>query len=396
MIEIQRKEDCCGCSACASVCPKHCIQMKEDEEGFLYPLVDEKECIKCSLCNKTCPIKTQIPDEPKKQSAYLLQHRNEKIRAESTSGGAFTAIAKYVLERNGVVFGAAYDEAFNVKHIYVESYDELKKLRKSKYVQSEIGSAFIQVKDFLRHNRWVCFSGTPCQIEGLVKYIGKKPDNLLLVDIMCHAVPSPLAWRKYLEYQANYISENSSILFRDKSTYGYQYAAMTIISDNKKVYSSGVESDPMLRAFFSDICDRPSCYHCHFKKRYRCSDITIWDCFSVYKFDKQLDDDKGTTRLLAHSDLGRAVISELSTDAIVNEFPVNDVISGVNEMLCSVKENPQRDSFFKDAMSMTGAALFNKYFPISFKIKVKREVREILWKTHMYTTVKRLIHLIKE
>lgn len=396
MIEIQRKEDCCGCSACAAVCPKHCIQMKEDEEGFLYPIVDEKECIRCFLCDKTCPIKTQISDVPKEQTAYLLQHRDEKIRAESTSGGAFTAIAKYVLDRKGVVFGAAYDENFNVKHIYVDNYDELKKLRKSKYVQSEIGNALPQVKDFLRHGRWVCFSGTPCQIEGLARYIGPKPNNLLLVDIMCHAVPSPLVWRKYLEYQRDYVRKASSILFRDKSTFGYQYAAMTIICGNKKVYSYGVESDPMLRAFFSDICDRPSCYNCHFKKRYRCSDITIWDCFPVYKFDKRMDDDKGTTRLLAHSDLGRTVISEISTDAIVSEFPVNDVISGVNEMLYSVKENPQRDSFFKDAASMPGPELFNKYFPISFKIRAKREIRKMLWKTKMYTTVKRLIHLIRE
>ena len=174
MIEIKDKKDCVGCTACTEICPKKCIKMKPDEEGFLYPVVDKSGCVECNACNTVCPIQNPVTEEEKPQKAYLVQHSNEKVRLDSSAGGAFTAIATVVLQKGGVVFGAAYDENFHVQHTYVETVDELKKFRNSKYVQSELGDSFHMVKDFLQKGRWVCFSGTPCQIEGLSKFLRKR------------------------------------------------------------------------------------------------------------------------------------------------------------------------------------------------------------------------------
>ena len=168
MIEIKDKKDCCGCWACENACPKHSITMMEDEEGFRYPLVDKDTCIDCHLCEKVCPIIQVQPEEEKPQWGNLLQNKDPKVLAESTSGGAFTAIAKYVLRQDGVVFGAALNEKNEARHIYVESEDELWRFRNSKYVQSLIGETFKQAKEFLKQGRLVLFSGTPCQMEGLV------------------------------------------------------------------------------------------------------------------------------------------------------------------------------------------------------------------------------------
>ena len=194
MIKIKNKEKCSGCTACVSICPKNCIIMQPDDEGFLYPKVNRDCCIQCGACERVCPILTPIKETPFEQKAFLVQHKDETVRLDSSAGGAFTAIATAILNRGGVVFGAAYDENFQVYHTYVENIEDLKKFRNSKYVQSQIGNCFRKVREFLKQGQWVCFSGTPCQIEGLSKYIGINNEKLLLVDVVCHGVPSPLVW----------------------------------------------------------------------------------------------------------------------------------------------------------------------------------------------------------
>ena len=394
MIEIKEKKKCSGCTACASICPKGCIQMQTDIEGFLYPVVDITKCVECGICERVCPIRNLVIEEQIPQKAYLVQHRNDAVRLDSSAGGAFTAIATAIIQKDGVVFGAAYDERFHVHHIYVENELDLKKFRNSKYVQSDIGDCFKQVKAFLKGNRWVCFSGTPCQIEGLSKYLGKCYERLLLVDVVCHAIPSPLIWSKYLEYQKIGEIKTDNIRFRDKY-YGYKYSTMSFIQNGKNVYHAGSQQDPMLRAFFSDICNRPSCYECPFKKRYRVSDITIWDCFSVYNFDKMMDDDKGTTRVLCHTAKGVTFIHEIKSMAKCMEVPANQLVSGVKEMYESVKENPQRKLFFADAQRLNSIELFDKYYPITLKIKTKTAVRKTLLVTGIYRIIKKYLNKVR-
>ena len=185
---ICERNVCTGCGACAGVCPKHCIFMEADAEGFLYPRIDTDACIGCGLCERTCPASAEKTADSLKQ-AYAAYHRNQDIRQSSSSGGVFTAIAQYVIQQNGIVFGARLDETMGVIHGYADTVEGLSAFRGSKYVQSEIGDAYRQAKEFLKQGRLVLFSGTPCQIGGLRSYLGKPYGNLICQDIICHGVP---------------------------------------------------------------------------------------------------------------------------------------------------------------------------------------------------------------
>lgn len=384
-IEITDKEMCSGCTACASICPKNAIEMARDEEGFLYPKINKDKCINCGLCKKTCPIINKKELNDFKQKAYIFQNKNEKVRIESTSGGAFTAIAEEVIDKNGVVFGVAFDKDFKVKHTYVTSKEELKIFRNSKYVQSDPNESFVKVKEFLVSGKKVLFSGTSCQIAGLKSYLKKEYDNLFLVDVVCRAVPSPLMWEKYLELQEKIYKNPKKIFFREKY-HGYKYSNMSIYGKDKE-YHRGIESDPYLRAFFSNICDRPSCYNCTFKTQFRQSDLTIWDCFNVEKFNTKLDDDKGTTRILCHSEKGKTMIDSLSKKHICEEINVTEALSDFNGIFSKVNYNSLKNEFVKDMNSLSPEELFEKYFPDTIKVKLERNLRNILLKTGLYKKI---------
>ena len=199
MIEIKNKVLCCGCTACSSVCPKGCIQMVSDFEGFKYPSVNTDLCINCGLCEKVCPIKKDKPTDEITKS-YAVRIKDDDILEKSTSGGAFSALSKVVFDADGVVFGGAFDDEFNVIHTYAEKESDGIKFRGSKYVQSDMGECFSKVKKFLDSGRYVLFSGTPCQTAGLLSYLQKPYDNLITVDFVCHAVPSPKVWEKYRDF----------------------------------------------------------------------------------------------------------------------------------------------------------------------------------------------------
>lgn len=395
-IQIDDKSKCCGCTACKNICPQNAIEMKEDDEGFLYPNVNMDKCVNCGLCKKVCPIINKVPEKKTEQKAYVVNNKDENVRSQSTSGGAFTAIAEYVIDNNGVVFGAAFDKDFNVEHTYVTTKEDLKKFRGSKYVQSDLKNTFQEVKEFLNKGKIVCFSGTPCQIEGLKKFLGKDYEKLITVDIVCHAVPSPKFWKLYLKYQKNKLNISNiwNIKFRDKSNYGYKYSTMSIKYDDKKYYE-GVETDPFLRAFFGDLSDRPSCYNCAFKKQYRVSDITVWDCFTIEEFDKKLDDDKGTTRILIHSNKGRFLFENIKNKFYYSEVKPELLVKGVKEMYKSVKENPHRTEFWEDINLMETEKVMEKYFPVkTIRVKSERLLRRTLSKTKFYKKTKKFVKKI--
>ena len=392
MIEIKDKKDCCGCWACENICPKSCISMVEDEEGFRYPQVDKDVCIDCHLCEKVCPVTNAKPDvEHEGQKAFLLQHRDEKILHESASGGAFTAIATYVIERGGVAFGAAYDKDLQVTHQYAECVDDLWKFRNSKYVQSYVGKAYQEAKEFLKQGRMVCFSGTPCQLEGLLNYLRKPYENLVTVDVMCHSITSPKIFRMYVEMQKEkYGDDIENIMFRDKQPYGYKYSSMSVYREGKQIYKEGVETDVYLRSFFCDVNVRPSCYDCKFKKQHHLTDFTIWDCFDVRKFSKEFDNDKGVTRILANTDKANQILSEMNQVARVMEIPVGEAVSGVKEMLHSVNMNPRREAFFKEcAGEFGGGEILQKYFPVSTRAILEKNFRVACCKLGIYSFIKR-------
>ncbi len=383
---IDEKSDCCGCTACKNICPKGAIEMVEDGEGFKYPKINKDKCIDCGLCKKVCPILNKQQFNDFKQKAYLFQNKKEDVRSDSTSGGFYSSIGEYVINNHGVVYGASFDKDFKVEHTKAEKVEELSKFRKSKYVQSNLKDTFKEIKAYLDDKRMVVFSGTPCQVAGLNNYLKKNYDNLILIDIMCHSVPSPLYYEKYKEYILKKMNAKKiiSVNFRDKRKYGYKYSMMTVETDNG-VYSQGIDTDPYLRAFFGDYSVRPSCYNCRFKTQKRVSDITIWDCFNINEIDKSFDDDKGTTRLLVQSEKGLEILNKLESTRL-KEIDLKTAVGRVHEMTHSVKSKQGRDEFFKAINSDENA--IDKYFPITIKTRLNSFVRKTLSVTGLYSSIK--------
>lgn len=392
-LHVAEKGNCCGCSTCTAVCPQDCIRMVSDKEGFRYPSVDDVKCISCGACLHVCPTMHPKAEKPFEQEGFIAQHRDQRVLRQSTSGGAFTAIAQYVLKHHGAVFGAAMDpHDMCVCHICVEKEKDLYRFRNSKYVQSYISKDLLRkMQDYLREGRLVCFSGTPCQVEGVRNLAGRYINNLILIDVVCRAVPSPLAFQRYLEYQKKNIGEAArQVRFRDKY-FGYKYSTLNICTaHNHGSYHEGVESDPWLRAYFSNICNRPSCYECRFRKQYRVSDLTLWDCFQVGRFSKDMDNDRGATRILVHSARGREIIRAVHPDLQMLAVEPKEMLAGTKEMFSSVPVNPKRDAFLQDASDMDGTELFSSYFPFDNRVKLKRSIRRFFLRTGLYSEGKKM------
>lgn len=396
MIEISNKIDCCGCWACESICPKSCISMLEDEEGFRYPQVDKNVCIDCHLCEKVCPVINVQPEVKHGQHGYLLQLKDDAIRKESTSGGSFTAIASWVIQHGGVVYGAAFDGMDNrVKHCAATTLAELGKFRNSKYVQSDIGDTYKDIKRNLQEGKWVAMSGTPCQIEGLVHYLRKPYDKLVLIDVVCYGIPSPGIFSDYLDYMQKKIGGHfKKVLFREKRLC-YNYTSFSLYNENPKLdYHKGVESEPFMRSFFSDMNVRPSCYDCKFKKRYRVSDFTIWDCYDVKQFSKNFDD-AGTNRVLVHTEKGMRILDEIKDSVKLEEYKDLDyLIADEIAMVKSVPMSPKRSAFFLDYQNMEFDAFINKWFPTTWKVRLNSFLRKTAFRLGVYNEAKRLIKKI--
>lgn len=378
MIEIKAKEDCCGCYACYNICPKECITMESDNEGFWYPKIDKNKCINCNLCKKICPIINKPDGSLYEKKSYALFNKNEKIRLESSSGGIFSILAEYVINNHGSVYGAAFDEDFNVKHIKITSLQDIELLRGSKYVQSKINDIFKSIKFNLKNNKIVLFTGTPCQIAGLQSFLQKKYDNLILMDIVCHGVPSPLVWQQYInELEQNYKQNIKSIYFRDKST-GWKKYSVKFLFDKDEYKNFGFK-DIYMKGFLNDIYLRPSCYNCNFKGIERVSDITVADFWGIEKVLPELDDDKGTSLIVIHSKKGKQLFDKLSEKMISNDVNLNEAIKYNPSMISSVKYNGKRKDFFLELNS--GEELINlirKYTKISFEKRVKNKIKLIV------------------
>ena len=366
--------------------------MTEDKEGFRYPIIDTDICINCGLCEKVCPvIHSEKDDVVKPQSGYLAQHKDDNIRKESTSGGVFTAIATWTINQGGIVFGAGFRKGtFVVEHQAVERIEELAIFRNSKYVQSQIRDSFSKALDYLKQGRIGLFSGTPWQIEGLRSFLkGKEYVNVYLVDFVCRGVPSPGVFDKYIQAQQKLIGGVfRKVLFRDKY-YGYHYSSLSLYNIvEEKNYHKGVDCDAYLRAFFSNLSDRPSCYECPFRKRYRHSDMTLWDCFQVEKYTKELDN-KGTTRVLVHSDKGKELVIKISSELRLIPVDPNKLTTGIREMFHSIPMNPLRSQFFEDYTVMEPVLFFQKWFPITWKVRLNTFVRLMCHRFGIYVLAKR-------
>ena len=389
---LAKKNECTGCTACMSACPVNAITMKADNTGFLFPIIDENVCVKCGICSKVCPVINSVVKEKEfYPKAYIVQNKDDKVRFQSTSGGFFSLIAEEIIKLGGVVFGASYDKNFVVCHSYVTKVEDLSKFRNSKYVQSEVRNTYFETKMFLKNQRLVCYSGTPCQIAGLLNYLGEKYDNLVTIDLVCHSVPSPLIFKKYIEYQSKKYGIPDTIVFRDK-TLGYSFSTMAFYKKNisKSFYREGSESDIWFRAFLGGFCDRDSCYNCTFQKWPRNSDFTIWDCFKVNKLNKNFDDNKGTTSAIAWTDKAQNIILSLNKEK-VNLFSISspEVFRSKIQREKFKKMSINRETMYKDANIMDPISFFEKYFKINIQIRAKRMGKKVLYKIGLYNFVRR-------
>lgn len=380
MIEIKTKKDCCGCYACYNICPKECITMESDNEGFWYPNIDKNKCINCNLCEKVCPIINKPNSSLYEKKSYAVFNKNEKIRLESSSGGIFSLLAEYVINNHGSVYGAVFDEDFNVKHIKINSLQDIELLRGSKYVQSRINDIFKSIKFDLKNNKIVLFTGTPCQVAGLQSFLQKKYNNLILMDIVCHGVPSPLVWQQYIdELKQNYKQDIKSIYFRDKST-GWKTYSIKFLFDKDEYKNFGFK-DIYMKGFLNDIYLRPSCYNCNFKGIERISDITVADFWGIENVLPKMDDDKGTSLVVIHSEKGKQVFDKLKDKIILNEVNLNEAIKYNPSMITSVNYNKNREAFFAELNDGADLLeLIQKYTKESFKQKIKNKIKSAVKK----------------
>ena len=365
MIEIKDKSKCSGCHSCMNICPKNCIKMKVDEEGFWYPEVDKEKCIECGICKKRCPILNDMSIE-NKPKAYACYNLDEEIRKESSSGGIFTLLASYIIDNGGIVYGAAFNQNFEVEHIRVTDKQDLSKLRGSKYVQSKLGSTYSKIKVYLEQGKLVYFSGTPCQIDGLLCFLNKKYDNLICQDIVCHGVPSPKVWKHYLK-QFN-LEKNAKIMFRDKST-GWDSYSFTIKQKNKFTQLSS--NNEYMKVFLKDLCLRPSCYDCHSKSLHRNSDITLADFWGIKKVCPEMYDNKGTSLVFINSKKGQEIFNEIISDIKYQEVDINEAIKNNTSSYKSVSIPKKREEFMSNVFNNKFNKCSKKYTKQSLILRIK-------------------------
>ncbi len=362
MITITDKHNCCGCSACVQACPKQCISFEEDEQGFRYPLADKAICVDCGLCEKVCPVLNA--GEPRQPLAvYAAINPNEEIRKGSSSGGIFTALAEAVLNEGGVVFGARFNDQWEVVHAYTESKEGLAPFRGSKYVQSRVGETYRQAKTFLQQGRKVMYTGTPCQIAGLKRYLGKEYDQLLTVDVVCHGVPSPLVWRDYLrDITANNLSQIASINFRDKSTGWKNFRLKINKSDGQVFVDESNRENLYMQAFLGNFSLRPSCHACIAKSGKCGSDFTIADYWGITKTNTSFIDDNGVSSI---------IVNDLKAENILSGLQIQLEKSSIEQF---VKMNP---AYYKSHKRPDNYVLFwSKYNQKNISGVIKKYARQ--------------------
>lgn len=374
MIDIKDKKDCCGCTACQQICPKHCITMQPDDEGFLYPVVDINACIDCGMCEKVCPeLNRNIKTNP--LTTYAAINPNLHIRMKSSSGGIFSMLAEDTIEDSGVVYGAAFDRDWSVRHIKVESSEGLASLRGSKYLQSNLGDIFKDVRTELNSGRRVLFSGTPCQTSGLKKFLRKDYPNLTTVDFVCHGVPSPAVWHSYLkESSQNQIAAITDISFRDKKN-GWKNYEVSIESkkgDSKTINSETFNRNPYIQAFLANLTLRPSCYNCPVKGCSSGSDITIGDFWGIEHIDPSVDDDRGVSLVMVNTSKGNELIQRLGIELKGEEY---DLAVRYNPSIeKSVAVPPYRPLFMKTFTSSGFSVAYRIIFNPALTSRLYRRI----------------------
>lgn len=367
---------CSGCTACAAVCPRHCIDMLPDQDGFLYPRVTADTCIHCKKCERVCPVLNHVPPVKKPLRTFAAKNKDEDCRINSSSGGIFSALAEDVLGQGGIIFGAAVSTDNTIEHQTAESIQELAHLRGSKYVSSQLGDSFRLVQQNLEAGRTVLFSGTPCQVEGLLAFLGHPYNNLLTIDLICHGVPSAKVWADYCKFQEKkYQSQIQQVSFRNKDR-GWKEFSMKLKFANHTVYTASLREDPFLQAFLINLCLRPSCHDCIFKNQNRKSDITLADFWGIQELMPKEDDDRGLSLVFSHTERGMNALLQLRDKIILKEVDSEAAVAHNGAMLKSVKPHHFREYFFHELGKYNFDKLVQNCIQPSYFVRLHRKILE--------------------
>lgn len=358
-------ERCTGCFACLNACPTKSITAIIDKEGFLQPFIDKSKCIVCEKCQKACPMLNESFKEGKKTpTIYAAWCKDKEMLDKSSSGGMFGVLARHVIENGGVVFGAAFDDSLSVLHIMIDSMEKLDMLHGSKYVQSFIGHTYQQAKEALNNDKMVLFSGTPCQIAGLYHFLGKDYNNLYTCDIICHGVPSPGIYKKYLEYIKSKLGKDILKYEMRSKLNGWSPLSSTILflSDGSQTKEDNAFRDPYMNGFLSNLYLRKPCYSCNFAKIERDSDITIGDFWGIgNEIEFKYETKQGVSLVMVNSIKGEKLIDDCKGQFVYEERTLEEAVAGNSMLLPHTIYNKHRADFFKDYEVISFAKLIRKY-----------------------------------
>ena len=375
---LNKKDKCCGCTACLNICPKNAIVMKEDEEGFKYPQIDLSLCVNCGTCEKVCPLTAErTPDEMRQPNVYGAKIKDFSIRMESTSGGMFSALIRNIINKGGIVYGASFDKNMNVIHTRAENIPESEVFKGSKYVQSDLSDIFVQIEKDLKKNLFVLFSGTPCQCDGLRRYLELKKincDKLILCDIVCHGVPSPKIWRDYVKN----LEHNRKIInykFRDKNS-GWHGANIRVDYDDGTSEINTLTVKSYTNIYFNNYITRPCCEKCPYANFDRCSDITIGDFWGIEKANPEFDDNKGVSLILLNTLKGEMIFNEVK-DGL--EYFISNTKDCMQEQLKQPpKTNVKRRAFWRTYNARGFIYVAKKYGRCGFYGYVRHHIIRLL------------------
>lgn len=375
------KNECCGCSGCVDVCPCAAIKMKEDEEGFLYPCIDESICIDCGICGKMCAFANYTPVSSSKDTAicYVAKHKNLNVRMNSRSGGVFVSCSDWVLRQNGVVYGCILDHNLKAVHFRTETADMRNKMCRSKYVQSDTRNIFPQVKTDLEAGRTVLFSGTGCQVDGVKAYLKQKKtdtSHFYTIDIVCHGCVSPKIYSDYISFlEKKYKGNVTDFDFRDKTACGWDGHIETFVIHGKKRRSVAYRN-----IFYSNLSIRPSCYHCKYATISHPADVTIADAWGIKTAKPEFHDNRGVSLLLVNSEKGQEMLEQIEKECETAKLSLTDMMQP--NLREPSKPNGDREKFWSAYRQGGIERIVKNYGAVSvgkrMKVRIKYKVRQIL------------------